>query len=265
MSEQEAALETLIITREEGLAIVTINNPPMNTLSQTLREELRRTMEQLGEDEQVRAVLINARGRAFCAGAELGGSRSSPPTSLDIRKGIVRLNNMYFSILNTEKPVVCAVNGVAAGGGFTLTLAADIVIASEAATFTTVFIRRGLFPDVGVNYLLPRTVGLHKAKELIFTADAITAKRAYEIGLINRVYPHNNLLEESRKTARKIARKGPVAVSLAKKVIEDGYDKELSRGCKLEVEAFAECFTTSDRKEGIKAFIEKRTPVFTNK
>lgn len=262
MPEKETRLETLIITREDGLATVTLNHPPMNTLSPTLIAELTKTMGQLGEDDQVRAILIKARGRAFCAGAELGGAGTATPTSLSMRKRIVQLNNMYFSILGAEKPVVSAVNGVAAGGGFTLVLASDIVIASEAAIFTTVFVRRGLFPDVGVNYLLPRVVGLLKAKELIFTADTIDAKEAERIGLVNKVVPADRLDEEALTLARRLASGATKAIGLSKTIIHRGLGMDMASTMEWEACGQGICFLSEDTQEGIRAFVEKRTPIF---
>jgi len=266
MSKKETKLETLIVTRDDGLATVTLDHPPMNTISTTLTAELTQVMRQLADDDQVRGVLINARGRTFCAGAELVLSEDgSPPTSLGTRKWVVSLNDMYLSILNAEKPVVCAVNGIAVGGGFTLVLACDMVIASEAATFTTVFLRRGLFPDVGVNYLLPRIVGLHKAKELIFTADAIDAKEAERIGIVNKVVPAERLDEEARAIARRLASAATKAIGLSKTVMHYGLGMDMRSTFEFEAWGQGMCILSEDTKEGVMAFLEKRPPVFKGK
>jgi enoyl-CoA hydratase len=160
--------------------------------------------------------------------------------------------------------VIAAVNGYALGGGLELALACDIIIASDKALLGLPEVNLGLIQGFGGTQRLPRLIGKARAKELIFTGDAVTAPRAYEIGLVNKVVPPEELLTEAETMARKIREKGPSAIRLAKGVIDSGYDENLSEGCALEIDAFVESFATEDREEGIKAFLEKRKPLFSD-
>jgi 2-(1,2-epoxy-1,2-dihydrophenyl)acetyl-CoA isomerase len=266
MTEKEDELETMLISREEGLAIVTLNRPKaMNTLNETMARELCQTMERLGTDNDVRAVLLNAHGRAFCAGMEMiyREWKDDPGHVAFITKNTVAaLNKAFLSMLGIEKPVVCAVNGVAAGGGLSLVMSSDIVIASEAARFCTVAVRRGLFPDVGMNYLLPRIVGLLKAKELLFTADIIDAREAARIGLVNKVVPAERLDEEAMTVARRLASAATKAIGLSKITVHRGLTMDMAGTMELESLGQALCIQTEDVREGIAAFLEKRQPSF---
>lgn len=265
MLEEETGLETLILTRENGLATVTLNRPQaLNTINDVMAWEILQTMEKLGSDDQVRAVLLRATGRAFCAGVELSGQwdRDLSQFVFFTKKRLAVMNEVYLSIFNMEKPVVCAVNGVATGGGFALILCCDIVIASDAARFSVVYARRGLVPDVGIGYLLPRTVGLLKAKELIFTADMIDAKEAERIGLVNRVAPAERLDEEATALAKRLASGATRAIGLSKTIIHRGLDMGLAATMEWESWGQALCMQTEDVREGMAAFLEKRQPNF---
>ena len=254
----------LILIREEEVALITINRPNvLNALNKDTLNELCKTCAQLNADQGVKVIIITGNGKAFVAGADISEMRDYTPEQA---REFTALGHMTMdSIQNAGKPVIAAVNGYALGGGLELALACDIILASETALLGVPEVNLGIIQGFGGTQRLPRLIGKSLAKELIFTGDAVTAKRAYEMGVVNRVFPPDDLLSEAKKMALKIAQKGPIALRLAKRVIDSGYNKELSEGCTLEREAFVECFTTSDRKEGMRAFLEKRKPMFTNR
>jgi len=253
----------IILAKEEGVALITINRPRvLNALNSDTLRELSGAFTRLNGDQEVRVIIITGSGKAFIGGADISEMKEYTPEQA---REFTALGHMAMdAIQNAEKPVIAAVNGFALGGGLELALACDIILASESAKLGVPEVNLGLIQGFGGTQRLPRLVGKALAKELIFTADAVTAKRAYEMGIVNRVFPPDDLLPETKKMAQKMAQKGPVALKLAKRAIDSGYNKELSEGCKLEREAFVECFTTSDRKEGMSAFLEKRKPVFKN-
>jgi enoyl-CoA hydratase len=255
--------KNLISTIEDKIALITINRPRLlNALNKDTLNELCETFTTLKADRGVKVIIITGKGKAFVAGADISEMKDYTPEQA---REFTTLGHMTMdSIQNAEKPVIAAVNGYALGGGLELALACDIILASETALLGVPEVNLGLIQGFGGTQRLPRLIGKSLAKELIFTADAVTANRAYEMGVVNRVFPLDDLLPEAEKMALKIAQKGPIALKLAKRVIDSGYNKDLSEGCELERKAFVECFTTSDRKEGMKAFLEKRKPIFTN-
>ncbi|MCX5999261.1 MAG: enoyl-CoA hydratase [Chloroflexi bacterium] len=267
MTSGNTGLQTLILKMEDGLAIVTLNRPDrMNTLTEVMAREISETMDRLHSDDGVRAVLLRATGRAFCAGMDLSSQDFGGATPGDMafitKNTVSRLNKAYLSMLGMEKPLVCAVNGVAAGGGLSMVMSSDIVVASESATFCTVAVRRGLFPDVGMNYLLPRIVGLLRAKELLFTADIIDAREAHRIGLVNRVVPDGRLDEEAATLARRLASGASRAIGLSKTAVHRGLTMDVATALQWESWGQGLCMQTEDVREGIMAFVEKRQPNF---
>jgi enoyl-CoA hydratase len=257
------SFKNIILEREEDSALITINRPRvLNALNRSTLKELTDAFAQLNGDQRVRVIIITGSGKAFIAGADLAEMKEYTPEQA---RDFAEMGHMTMdAIQNTGKPVIAAVNGFALGGGFELALACDIILASEKAKLGLPEVNLGLIQGFGGTQRLSRLVGKALAKEIIFTADAISAERAYEIGIVNRLFPQDELLPEAKKMAQKMAQKGPIALKLAKRAIDSGYNKELSEGCKLERAAFVESFTTSDSKEGMTAFLEKRKPVFKN-
>jgi enoyl-CoA hydratase len=255
--------KNLILKKEDKVALITINRPQvLNALNRDTLKELSEACAKFNADQGVRVIIITGSGKAFVAGADISEMKDYTPEQA---REFTNLGHMTMdSIQNADKPVIAAVNGYALGGGLELVLACDIILAAETALLGVPEVNLGLIQGFGGTQRLPRLVGKSLAKELIFTADAVTAKRAYEMGIVNKLFPPEHLLPEAKKLASRIAQKGPIALRLAKRVIESGYNKELSEGCKLEMSAFVDCFTTSDCKEGMKAFLEKRKPVFTD-
>lgn len=261
-------LKTIIVALEEGLMTITLNRPDsMNTVNRTMQRELLQSFASAKTDDQVRAVLLRASGSAFCAGGDLSGQAGIDTIHMGfwVKDFVTATGEVIQSMLNMEKPIVCAVNGIAAGGGFAFALASDIMIASDAARFSVVFARQGLGLEAGVGYLLSRAVGLHKAKELIFLADTIDATEAERIGLVSRVVPANRLDQDALDLARRLASSPTRALGLSKTIVHRSLGTDLATSMEWESACQALCVQTEDFAEGLSAFLEKRTASFKGK
>lgn len=256
--------KNITFNQKEAIAIVTLNRPKvLNALNTETLNELHEIFTQLDSDTGVRVIIITGSGKAFIAGADISEMNTYSPEEA---RAFSQLGHKTMdAIQNSGKPVIAAINGFTLGGGLELALSCDILIASEKAVLGLPEVNLGLIQGFGGTQRLPRLIGKSRAKELIFTGEALKAQKACEIGLVNRVVPQEELLPEAEKMAQLISAKGPVALTLAKRAIESGYDVPLSEGCKKEIDAFVESFSSQDRDEGIKAFLEKRKPVFTGK
>jgi 2-(1,2-epoxy-1,2-dihydrophenyl)acetyl-CoA isomerase len=244
---------------------VTLNRPDkLNAFAGQMRQELARVIDEAARDDRLRALVITGAGRAFCAGADVAYlrdliSREDWKTARDL---VEVGSSVVSTIASLPKPVIAAVNGPAAGGGANLALACDLRLASDRASLGQTFNRIGLHPDWGGTYFLPRLVGPAKALELIFTAEMIDAREGLRLGLFNHVVPHERLMDETRELAERLAAKPAVAIALAKQAVYKSFHATLETMIELEIENQARCFKTNDAKEGITAFVEKRTPVF---
>jgi enoyl-CoA hydratase/carnithine racemase len=256
---------------DERIATLTFNRPEvMNPMTVDLIKETIDALDTAAQDDEVRAIIITGAGRAFSAGGDVrrlgdsatGGEKPLPPTAFERRAWLRRTQRMILAIRQVEKPVIAAVNGVAAGGGFDIACASDIRIASDKARFSEVFARIGLFPGTGGTYFLPRIVGPEKALEMIWTADMIDAAEAKEIGLVSRVVPHDTLMDESRAFAGRLAKGPPLAIALAKAAVYRGLDTDLNGAFDYASTAEAITLSSEDHAEGINAFREKRDPEF---
>jgi 2-(1,2-epoxy-1,2-dihydrophenyl)acetyl-CoA isomerase len=263
--------DDLLTRLENGVLWLTINRADKgNAIPYYLRDQLIAAFRDAHADLNVRAVVLTAAGdRHFCTGADLSvpqPGRENPPGAPErpvgiainmMRKGFQQLMQ---AIQDCEKPVIVALNGTAAGGGAMLVLAADLVIAADTAKIIQVFIRRGLIPDAGVAYLLPRIVGLHKAKELVFFGDDLPAAEAERIGIVNKVVPANELQATAKEWAERLATGPTKAIGWSKKLLHDA--SELSRRDLLEEEAMMVELNSStiDSGEGVAAFRERRAP-----
>jgi len=255
--------KNLIISKNAEIALVTINRPRvLNALTMDTLAELYEAINELNSEQGIKVLIITGSGKAFIAGADIAEMKEFTPEQAS--QFSLAGHKTMDAIQNGIKPVIAAVNGYALGGGLELALACDIIFASTTALLGLPEVNLGLIQGFGGTQRLSRLVGKTFAKELIFTGEPISAQRAHEMGIVNKVVPSDELISEAKKLAHKIAEKGPIALALAKKVIEAGFDKDLREACKLEVDAFSQCFTTEDRKEGISAFLEKRKPRFTN-
>lgn len=265
--------DDIIYSSDDGIARITLNRPDAaNALTPDQRNRLIELFEGASGDLNVRVVVLTANGKHFCTGADLRVSRipeaprpeGAPERSMgDVGRNIKRgAQRLVSSILDCEKPVIAAVNGTAAGIGAHVALACDLIVASDTARFIEVFVRRGITPDGGGAYLLPRMIGLHKAKELIFLGDDLSATDAERIGLINKVVPPTDLAGAADEWAVRLA-KGPTkAVSLAKWLLNRSLDS--NRQAAFEDEAWAQelASRTDDFNEGVQAFIERRDVQF---
>jgi 2-(1,2-epoxy-1,2-dihydrophenyl)acetyl-CoA isomerase len=213
----------------------------------------------------VRVVVITGAGNGFCSGSDLisveetGGSLDK---DTGISERIQPILPFALPLYNIPKPVIAAVNGIAAGAGLSIALLSDIRIASEKAKFSFIFIRRATIPDCGISFLAPRLVGTGKAFELMYTGDIIDAKEAERIGLVNRVVSANVLMEETYSLAEKLAKGAPLALAQTKNAIHRGLSNEFEEQLYFETYAVNFCFATEDSKEALNAFLEKREPRF---
>jgi 2-(1,2-epoxy-1,2-dihydrophenyl)acetyl-CoA isomerase len=256
----------LLYDVRERIATLTLNRPErLNALGDTLRDDLYDALMKAAADPEVRVLVITGAGRGFCSGGDVKSmserdqSGEAVPAS---EKFAPMRDRIVLAMRECPKPIIAAINGAAAGAGMNLALACDLRIASSAAKFSQAFVKRGLHPDWGGSWFLPRIVGSAKACELIFTGDSIDAARALELGIVNAVVAPDALMDESYKLARRIADGPPVAIQLAKRAIYHNEAVDLRAG--LEFESFAQnvCKETEDAKEGVKAFVEKRPPIF---
>ncbi|WP_275464197.1 enoyl-CoA hydratase/isomerase family protein [Streptomyces noursei] len=252
-------------TAHDGVAHLTLNRPDaLNALTWDMRERLIAHLADAAADPDVRAVVLTATGKGFCAGADLrgapaAGDRVAGDVARMIRNGAQRL---VTAVLDCEKPVIAAVNGTAAGIGAHLAFACDLVLAAESARFIEVFVRRGLVPDGGGAYLLPRLVGPQRAKELMFFGDAVPAAEAARLGLVNRVVPDEELAQTARAWAERLAAGPTRALALTKALVNASLDGD--RGTSLAAEATAQeiNMTTADAQEGVASFVERRRPTY---
>jgi len=255
----------IIITKDgDGIAVVTLNRPKaLNALNSAVANELAKAGRALEEDNDVKAVIVTGAGRAFAAGADIKELQKATPS--EARKWARNLFDSFDALARISKPVIAAVNGIAFGGGCELALACDYMIASEKAIFGVPEIKIGVFPGAGGMYRLAKVVGMRMAKEMIFNGEPVDAKTALSIGLINRILPADNFLEDVKVMVRKIASMSGIALKLAKQALDEGQDAPDPMGVYRDIDALGIAFATEDQKEGMAAFVEKRPPKFVNK
>lgn len=255
--------KTIILEKIEGIAKVTLNLPEkMNPLDLVMREELKDAFLKFQTDETVRVVVMTGAGRAFCAGGDITTMKNvTAPTGRDRLKNIQKL---VKAMIDLEKPIIAAVNGAATGAGFHLALACDLIVASEKAKFAESFVKIGLIPDMGGFFLLPSRIGLHRAKELMLTGRIIGAKEAFDLGLLNKLVPHEALEKEVMELAQTFV-KGPRRAYAMIKAALNSLPATLATVFEIEANMQSICFETDDFKEGMQAFLEKRVPNFTGK
>jgi 2-(1,2-epoxy-1,2-dihydrophenyl)acetyl-CoA isomerase len=246
----------------DAVATLTLDRPDaLNSLTVPLKEELAKAFRSVGRDRAVRAVVLTGAGRAFCAGQDLR-ERLEPgaaPLATEVRD---RYNPIILAMRRLEKPIVAAVNGVAAGAGASLAFACDIRIAAEGASFNLAFGRVGLVPDSGASWFLPRLVGASRAAEIALAGGALTAADAERIGLVSRVVPADALPDEARRLALRLAAGAPVAVGLTKRALNRSFEATLEDQLEYEAVLQGIAGATADHAEGIAAFVEKRPPTF---
>lgn len=256
--------EFVLFSKEEGIGTITLNRPEaMNALGGPMRQEILSALEVAVADPEVRVIVITGAGKAFCAGGDVNEFVSGvrPEADLPFDQRPTR-DRIVLLIQSTGKPVIASVNGVAAGGGCNLALACDMRIASDRARFGEVFVRRGLHPDWGGTWFLPRLVGYAKAAELIFSGEVIDAQEALRIGLVNKVVPHEELPKATKEFSLKFLKNAPIPISLAKRALQNYSRIDLGQALDYERLAQTVCWSTEDRAEGMQSFLEKREPIF---
>jgi len=252
---------------DQGVTTITLSRPEvLNSFNRRMAQELQRALAKAGSDASVRAVLLTGSGRGFCAGQDLAEATAGEPGSLDLGD-VVRTSYapMVLAIRELEKPVVCAVNGVAAGAGANLALACDIVIAAEDASFIQSFNKIGLVPDTGGTFFLPRLVGHARATALMFLGDKVPANKALEWGMIHDVVPHTVLLDTALALARQLATMPTRAFALTKQALNASWTNDLKSQVKVEEEMQRQAGRTADFIEGVRAFLEKRKPTYSGR
>ena len=255
------AYETIVVEIEEGIAILTLNRPAvLNALNDQVFNELAEAASTLAADPSVRVVIITGGEKVFAAGADIGQMASA--TAVDVTTSDKPSHRAFYLIENMPKPVIAAIAGYALGGGCELTLVADVRIAADNAQFGLPEIKLGILPGAGGTQRLPRLIGAGRAKELIFSGDFIKAEEALRIGLVNKVVPADQLLNEAKKMAKRFADRGAVALRMAKSSVNEGLRMDLEAGLQYEHKCFSLLFATEDQKEGMKAFLEKRPAKF---
>jgi 2-(1,2-epoxy-1,2-dihydrophenyl)acetyl-CoA isomerase len=256
-------VETLQIDRADGVVTVTLNRPERkNAINDTMWDELLAVFRELSQSEDDRVVVITGAGGAFCSGADLSG------TGEVVGGGLTRMRHVgdvCATLHRLPQPVIAKVTGVAAGAGCNLALGCDLIVASDEARFSEIFARRGLSVDFGGSWLLPRLVGLHKAKELALFADILSAKEAQDIGIVNRVVPAAEVDAFVDDWARRLAAGPPIALTLTKRLLNESFTMTLEQAVEAEARTQVMNFATADTAEAMLAFLEKREPRFTGR
>jgi enoyl-CoA hydratase/carnithine racemase len=257
--------EHVLLEKQEHIATITLNRPERsNAFGGLMRQEIVAALEDVADDSGTRVVVITGAGKAFCTGGDVGEFASGQTKALSSIVSSERhaMCRAVLAINRMEKPVIASVNGMAAGGGCNLALACDIRIASDKARFAQVFTKRGVHPDWGGIYFLPRLVGYAKACELIYTGETVDAATALSIGMVNRVVAHEDLASATRELAQTIAGNAPIPIAFAKRGLQNFGRWDLDQALDYEAYVLGVTMQSEDIAEGFLAFLEKRQPVF---
>jgi enoyl-CoA hydratase/carnithine racemase len=258
--------ECLLYEVKDGVATLTLNRPErLNALGGTLRDDLHDALTRASADPDVRVMIITGAGKGFCAGGDVKAMNEAKEGQRErplLEKIAPGRDRTLLAMREAPQPIIAAINGAAAGAGMNLALGCDIRIASTAAKFSQAFVKRGLHPDWGGTYFLPRVIGMARAAEMIFTGEVVDAAEALRLGLVSRVVAPEALLPTAGELARRIAAGPPVAIRLAKHSLYANAERDLRSALEAETAAQNICFETEDAREGIRAFIDKRDPVF---
>jgi enoyl-CoA hydratase/carnithine racemase len=254
-------METVLVDRDGGVVTVTLNRPDrLNALTATMAAELLAVVRDVGGRPDDRVLVLTGAGRAFCAGADL--SEDSLVAAQGGLRGMRALGDVVLALHRLPQPTIAKVGGVAVGAGLNLALGCDLIVASEDARMSQIFSKRGLTVDGGGSWLLPRLVGLHRAKELVFLSDMLSAADAADLGLVNRVVPAAELDAVVAEWAARLAAGPPVALSMSKALLNAGAARSMAEAVEAEAQAQSLNFTTADVAEAMQAFVEKREPRF---
>lgn len=247
---------------ENGVGIITLNRPDkFNSFVRQMAFDLQKALDDCESNKEVRAIYITGEGKAFCAGQDL--AEAIDPKQTELPKIVEEhYNPIILRLRNIEKPIVCAVNGVAAGAGANIALACDITIAAESAAFIQAFSKIGLIPDSGGTYYLPRLIGMQKAAALMFLGDKVMAADAEKMGMIYKTVADENLQTEALAIANKLAKMPTKGIGLTKRLLNESFNNSLTEQLDREGKLQNEAGQTYDYNEGVNAFLEKRTPNF---
>lgn len=265
--------QELIVQKEGAIATLTLNRPRRyNAMTRKMMlEDIPTALQSINNDHEVKAIILTGTGEAFCSGADVGELSSGVilQAQRTLHERVANSQRLMHTVVDTMKsvrqPIIGAINGMTAGGGFSLALLCDLRIASERARFSMAFVRRGLVPDIGATHTLPRLVGTAKALEIMFLGDIFDAEEAYRLGIVNRVVAHQELMPAARELAERLARGPTVSIELIKKGVYLGIEGTVDKAAEFEGMAQALCRSTEDFKEGVQSFLEKREPRFQGK
>ncbi|MBI4851511.1 MAG: enoyl-CoA hydratase/isomerase family protein [Acidobacteria bacterium] len=260
--------KTLLFEVNENIAKIVLNRPEaMNALSTDLAMELIEVFQDLATKDNIRAVILTGTGKAFSAGGDVKQMATvlGDDAPAKFRLALDIYHKLILLMRQLSKPIIAAINGVAAGAGFNLALACDVRIAAESAKFSQAFIRIGLIPDFGGTFFLPRIVGSAKAMELMMTGELIDAEKANQLGIVNLVVKNNELDETANFFAQQASSLPTAAIGRLKKLLDSSSTSSLTEQLELEAQMQMEASATEDFREGVKAFVEKRQPKFTGK
>ncbi|AXF55208.1 enoyl-CoA hydratase/isomerase family protein [Salicibibacter kimchii] len=254
-----------ILKEKQGSTqILRLNHPEArNALVMEMRLELLQALEGAEQDDDIKCIILTGEGKGFSAGGDLSALKELKP--LEGRKRLQSSHPLMLKMLEIEKPIIAAVNGAAAGAGFSMTLLCDFIVASEEAFFVQSFINVGLIPDFAAMHFLPMLVGRQRANELMFLGERVSAEDAHQIGIVNRVVPPEQLLSETIDIAEKLEKKAITAMGMTKKIMNEHLNKDLKTLLEMEAQGQDIRFQTEDFKEGVQAFFEKRAPHFTGR
>ena len=252
--------------QRDAVGILTINRPEvLNAFRPSTYRELLEILEETGEDETIRALVITGTGRAFCAGEDLKSLESELNGAMGSEAAaglLATLQEITRTIVHHPKTIIAAVNGIAVGFGAELSIACDMRVAADTARFGFPESKRSLVITNGAMFLLPRIVGWGRAREWMLTSDMISAETAREAGLVNRVVPSDQLIDSALELATTIANNAPISIRIHRKILNRSYDLDLEAVMRLEVEGCVECLASADVQEGVRSFIERRPPVY---
>ena len=257
-------METIKWTKEDNVAIATINRPPANALSRSLILEVNELLDAVEHDDDVRAIVLHGEGRFFSAGADIK-EFTEVSSGEEFSKLSASGQQVFERVETFSKPVIAAIHGAALGGGLELAMSCHMRFVTESAKLGLPELQLGLIPGFAGTQRLPRYVGIAKAAEMLLTSDPVTGGEAVRLGLANRAYTEDELMPETLKIAKKIAKKSPVSAAAALRMLQYTKHEQYEAGVKAEADSFGTVFVSEDAKEGIQAFLEKREAVFKGK